>query len=82
MAFAFPHGEWTPQVAEAVRQAGYEAAFTVTAGVVEWGENRYALPRVEVYASDTPLTLRLKLASAGWPYPLRRRLLQRLPAPR
>jgi peptidoglycan/xylan/chitin deacetylase (PgdA/CDA1 family) len=78
---AYPHGEWSPAVAAAVHSAGYAAAFTVTPGVVERGENRYALPRVEVYADDSRVTVWLKVLSAGWPHPLRRRILERLPGP-
>jgi peptidoglycan/xylan/chitin deacetylase (PgdA/CDA1 family)/glycosyltransferase involved in cell wall biosynthesis len=79
--FAYPHGVWNRNVAEAVRAAGYEAAFTVTPGVVRRGGDRYALPRIEVLASDSPRTLRLKLATSTWPDPWRRRLLRMLRAP-
>jgi GT2 family glycosyltransferase/peptidoglycan/xylan/chitin deacetylase (PgdA/CDA1 family) len=64
---AYPHGAWSPQIAAAVHDAGYEAAFTVAAGAVSRSSPRYALPRIEVYASDTPWRLRLKVAIAGWP---------------
>jgi len=74
--FSYPHGECNPQIEAAVRESGYRAAFTVTAGVVERGGDRYALPRIEVLASDTPARLRLKLAAASWPPPLRRRILR------
>jgi peptidoglycan/xylan/chitin deacetylase (PgdA/CDA1 family)/GT2 family glycosyltransferase len=79
--FAYPHGDWSPAVAGAVHEAGYEAAFTVEPGVVERGDNRYALPRIEVLAADTPRSLRIKLIAARLPYPVRRRLLARLPGP-
>jgi glycosyltransferase involved in cell wall biosynthesis/peptidoglycan/xylan/chitin deacetylase (PgdA/CDA1 family) len=71
---AYPYGEWSPEVAEMARTAGYEAAFTVTPGLVEQGADRYALPRIEVLASDTPRKLRLKVATAGWPDRWRKRL--------
>jgi peptidoglycan/xylan/chitin deacetylase (PgdA/CDA1 family) len=74
--FSYPHGEWSSEVAEAVREAGYAAAFTVTPGAVRRQDNRYALPRVEVLASDSPRRLRVKAASAGWPAWLRGRLLR------
>ena len=74
-ALAYPHGDWSAEVAAAARRAGYVAAFTVEPGVVARGASRHALPRVEVLASDTPRRLRLKLATAGWPSPLRRRAL-------
>lgn len=73
---SYPHGEWSPIVAQAARRAGYQAAFSVTAGVVRRGANRYALPRIEIYAGDTPLSIRVKLATARWPDWLRRRLLR------
>ena len=66
-AFSYPHGETNAEVTRAVREAGYAAAFTVTPGRVEIGAERWELPRVEVLASDTPLRLRLKLATVGWP---------------
>lgn len=75
---AYPHGEWSNEVATAVHQAGYKAAFSVAPGTVTRSSNRYALPRIEVLASDTPMTIRVKIATAGWPEKLRIRLLRRL----
>jgi GT2 family glycosyltransferase/peptidoglycan/xylan/chitin deacetylase (PgdA/CDA1 family) len=75
-AFSYPHGEWTPEIADAVSDAGYEVAFTVEAGVVERGGDPHVLPRVEVLAEDTPLKLRVKLSTAGWRPALRRRALR------
>ena len=73
---AYPHGEWSPEVRETVRRAGYAAAFTVRAGVVRPGDDPFALPRVEVLASDTPWRIRVKVATAGWPAGWRQRLLR------
>lgn len=75
-ALAYPYGSWRPEVAAAVRRAGFEAAFTIRPGDIRSGGDRYALPRVEVVASDTPRRLRLKVATAGWP-DRRRKLLLR-----
>lgn len=75
-AFSYPHGEWSPEVAAAVREAGYQAAFTVKTGVAQPGTDRYALPRVEVFRSDTPRKLRIKLTTAEWPARWRRPLLR------
>jgi GT2 family glycosyltransferase/peptidoglycan/xylan/chitin deacetylase (PgdA/CDA1 family) len=75
-ALAYPHGEWSAEIATTAAAAGYEAAFTIDHGRVRPGANRYALPRIEVLASDTPARLRLKLATAGWPDGVRRRLLR------
>jgi peptidoglycan/xylan/chitin deacetylase (PgdA/CDA1 family) len=77
-AFSYPYGECSPEAAAAVRDSGYEAAFTVRPGIVRRGEDRYALPRIEVLANDSPLDLRLKIASSRWPDSPRERLLRAL----
>jgi peptidoglycan/xylan/chitin deacetylase (PgdA/CDA1 family) len=74
--FSYPHGECNSEIEAAVGGSGYQAAFTVTAGRAERGGDRFALPRIEVLASDTPGRLRLKLATASWPPALRRRILR------
>lgn len=78
VALAYPHGEWSHEVTAAAFAAGYEVAFSVTPGRAGRAANRYALPRIEVLASDTPATLRFKIASADWPEALRAPLLRRL----
>lgn len=70
-SFSYPYGEWNPELARMAKEAGYEVAFTVDWGVVSDGADPYALPRVEIHASDTPRKLRLKLLAAGWPGKLR-----------
>ncbi len=70
-AFSYPYGQWSPALAAAVREAGYELAFTVDWGLAGAATDRFAIPRVEVHASDTPAKLRRKLALAGWPGRLR-----------
>jgi hypothetical protein len=62
-------------VVSAVRGAGYGVAFTTAWGSPRPGGDLYTVPRVEIHASDTPRKLRLKLALAGWPGPLRDSLL-------
>lgn len=74
-AFAYPHGAWNGATAAAAAAVGYGAAFTVDQGRIEPDSNRYALPRIEVLASDSHRSLRLKLATAGWPDRVRDRLL-------
>jgi peptidoglycan/xylan/chitin deacetylase (PgdA/CDA1 family) len=69
---SYPYGEWSPTLAPLLREAGYKAAFTVKPGGVGPGVDRYAVPRVEVFASDTPAKLLLKVATAGWPRRRRR----------
>ncbi|MGN6168343.1 MAG: polysaccharide deacetylase family protein [Solirubrobacteraceae bacterium] len=66
-ALAYPHGEWDPAIASAAREAGYQAAFTVTPGTVRARADRWALPRIEVLAEDEPWRLRIKLVAAGAP---------------
>jgi peptidoglycan/xylan/chitin deacetylase (PgdA/CDA1 family) len=75
---SYPYGVWSPAIATAVGRAGYEAAFTIHPGVVRRGADPFALPRVEVLASDTPRTLRLKVVTAGWPDRHRERALRLL----
>ena len=74
--FSYPYGEWTPQIAGAVRDSGYEAAVTVEWGAVGEETDLFALPRVEVHASDTPRKLKRKLALADFPGLLRDSLLR------
>lgn len=77
---SYPHGDWSPEVAAQAQRAGYAAAFTVEPGTVHRGADRYALPRIEVFASDTPWRLRLKLATARLPSRWRKRALELLGA--
>ncbi len=74
-AFSYPYGRWSGELAAAVRDAGYEIAFTTAWGNPHPGVDRYAVPRIEVHASDTPRKLRLKMALASWPGPIRDSLL-------
>jgi GT2 family glycosyltransferase/peptidoglycan/xylan/chitin deacetylase (PgdA/CDA1 family) len=77
-AFSYPYGEWSAEAAMKVRDSGYAAAFTVRPGLVRRGQDRYALPRIEVLASDSPFVLRLKIATARWPELPREQLLRAL----
>jgi peptidoglycan/xylan/chitin deacetylase (PgdA/CDA1 family)/glycosyltransferase involved in cell wall biosynthesis len=76
VALSYPYGVSSPATAAAVRDAGYALAFTVDPGIVRRGADRYALPRIEVLASDTPRKLRLKIATAEWPAGRRERLFR------
>jgi glycosyltransferase involved in cell wall biosynthesis/peptidoglycan/xylan/chitin deacetylase (PgdA/CDA1 family) len=78
VAFSYPYGVWSPEVAAAVKDAGYELAFTVRPGAANAAESPYALPRVEVFAADSPRAIRVKARTAAWPAWLRRRLLRLL----
>jgi peptidoglycan/xylan/chitin deacetylase (PgdA/CDA1 family)/GT2 family glycosyltransferase len=77
-AFSYPYGEWSVEAAKVVHDSGYAAAFTVRPGIVRPGQDRYVLPRIEVLARDSPLDLRLKIATARWPESPRKRLLRAL----
>ena len=80
-SFAYPHGEWSPESARTAADNGYSAAFTIDPGSARRGEDPQALPRIEVLAGDSALTLRLKIATRDWPRALRARLLGRIGAP-
>ena len=75
-AFAYPHGDFSPEVAEAVAGAGYEVAFTVDPRAAARGSHRYAVPRIEVLASDGLLGVIVKVVTATWPNPLRKRAMR------
>lgn len=70
-SLAFPYGYQDARIRAAVRHAGYEAAFAVhnSAGA-------FAIPRVDVNATDTSRTFRLKLRRL---YPTARRAMEKAP---
>ena len=72
-AFAYPYGVSDARVMEAVRKAGYEAAFATAPGVVSQGSDRHGLPRIELSSGDSTLRLRIKLANAAAPSLVRQR---------
>lgn len=72
--FAYPYGAHDESARQAVRAAGFAAAFAVYDGRGQW-----ALPRVDVNSLDTPRTFALKLSPA---YPRIRRAASRAPAVR
>jgi peptidoglycan/xylan/chitin deacetylase (PgdA/CDA1 family) len=69
---AYPFGGWNPSIAETARRCGYAAAFTIDAGAARPGTPLYALPRIQVLASDTPWRLLVRVTAAGWPATARR----------
>jgi peptidoglycan/xylan/chitin deacetylase (PgdA/CDA1 family) len=56
--FAYPYGEHDARVRAAVRRVGYEAGFALWAGSSR--EDRFALPRVDLYRRDEGLRATLK----------------------
>lgn len=69
--FAYPYGYHSPAARQAASSAGFDAAFAIYDAAGRW-----ALPRVDVNAVDTPRTFRLKLSSV---YPATRRVLSVAP---
>jgi peptidoglycan/xylan/chitin deacetylase (PgdA/CDA1 family)/SAM-dependent methyltransferase len=50
--FAYPYGEFDAETIGVVRDAGFHAAVTVDAGLVQAGTNRLLLPRIEITPLD------------------------------
>jgi peptidoglycan/xylan/chitin deacetylase (PgdA/CDA1 family) len=65
-AFAYPYGRHDARARQAVMDAGFEVAFST-----HQGTGRYAIPRVDVNATDTDVTFRLKCLRG---YPALRRI--------
>jgi peptidoglycan/xylan/chitin deacetylase (PgdA/CDA1 family) len=59
--FAYPKGKHDHRVVETVRAAGFEAAVTVSEGLVQEGTDLLTLPRIAVRASTGTAQLRAKL---------------------
>ncbi len=53
VAFAYPNGDWNAEVAEEVKEAGFEVGFTTRRGFVTCDEDRFALRRVNVHEDMT-----------------------------
>jgi glycosyltransferase involved in cell wall biosynthesis/peptidoglycan/xylan/chitin deacetylase (PgdA/CDA1 family) len=75
-AFSYPYGELDEAASAAAEAAGYRVAFTVDSGRLRLNSPRFALPRVQVVASDTPWRLLLKVRTSGWSARWRERLLR------
>lgn len=73
-SFAFPYGTHDARVRSAVRAAGYRTAFAVHGHA-----DPFAVPRVDVNATDTRRTFALKLRRL---YPVARRATDRVPVVR
>lgn len=62
--FAYPYGEVDRTAREAVRRAGFVAAFGLRRARARRGGDRYVLPRVEILARDAGLRFAIK---TRWP---------------
>ncbi|MEU0026597.1 polysaccharide deacetylase family protein [Streptomyces sp. NPDC006335] len=71
-AFAYPYGTHDAATRAAVAEAGYEIAFSVHDGA-----GRYAVPRVDINATETDATFRLKTLRS---YPAMRRMVGAVPS--
>lgn len=61
---AYPFGDWSPEVARAAEETGYEFAFTMPKGA-QHGGGRWSIPRVAVDHRDGDARLRAKLTRLG-----------------
>ncbi len=59
--FCYPYGDRNNSIEEAVRAAGYRAAFTTDRGFVYGGDNPFSLRRVRVSLNTHPLSFIWKL---------------------
>jgi peptidoglycan/xylan/chitin deacetylase (PgdA/CDA1 family) len=48
-SFAYPNGDWSPQIRELVAQSGYQAAFINSPGIWQEHSNRLSIPRINVW---------------------------------
>ena len=46
-SFAYPHGDWSAETVEIVREAGFACACTTRADLVKLSTNLFRLPRVQ-----------------------------------
>jgi len=60
--FAYPYGDYSPAVRDAVEQAGYQAAVTCSRGAANTAPNRFEIPRKAISYGDSLLGVFWKLA--------------------
>lgn len=63
--FAYPYGDHDSRIRDAVRRAGFDAAFTVVPVTVRRRVDAFTVPRIEMLPEDTGLRLRLKVRRGG-----------------
>ena len=62
--FAYPFGARSACAERAVKDVGYEAAFSITEGTIHQGDNLFRLKRVQIDGTMSYLLFRLRLTSA------------------
>lgn len=67
--FAYPYGEFDPQLVELVREAGFTAAFGQQSGVIGAGQDLFTLPRFPM-AGDYAETARFQAKLTMQPLPV------------
>ena len=60
--YAYPHGSYTEQVKEVLREAGYRGAVSMFSRMGSVTEDRYCMRRVMPHRGDSALSFRLKLS--------------------
>ena len=53
LAFSYPNGLWSPEIADKVRSAGYRLAFTTREGFVSSADDPFTLKRLNVHEDVT-----------------------------
>jgi peptidoglycan/xylan/chitin deacetylase (PgdA/CDA1 family) len=48
-SFAYPNGDWSPQIRDWVAQSGYQAAFINSPGIWQADSNRFSIPRINLW---------------------------------
>lgn len=62
--FAYPFGARSNDAERAVKNAGYEAAWSITEGTIHYGDDLFRLKRVQIDGTMNFLLFRLRLTSA------------------
>lgn len=62
--FVYPYGDKNRAVEEAVKNAGYSVAFTITEGLIKPGDNLHTLKRIQVDRTMNQLLFRIRLTRA------------------
>lgn len=65
LLFAYPYGLYNQRVIHTIRQCNVAAGFTVIPGMVLPKENRYEIPRIEIFRQDAIGRFLLKVWLAG-----------------